>query len=65
MLLYQIMEADETLAKVREGSFALIDQEIYITIYIASRHADSRGRSPFLISNKGISTMAVFGWGAR
>lgn len=59
------MKREEALEKVRRGDYAVIDQEIYMTIYIASRYADSRGRIPFLISNKGISTMAFFGLCAR
>lgn len=59
------MEADKALARVKRGGYALINQEIYITIHIATHHTDSRGRTPFLVSNKGISTMATFGWGIR
>ncbi|KAK3893068.1 hypothetical protein Pcinc_003113 [Petrolisthes cinctipes] len=61
----QVMAADDALNRVLRGRFSLIDFENYITVIVASRYTDSRGNTPFYISNNGISVMATFGWGIR
>lgn len=61
----QRLWADAALQKVMDGGFTLIDFERYVRIIVASRYMDSLGRTPFYISKKGISIMAIFGWGVR
>lgn len=60
-----MLEAKEALQKVKSGSFSLIDHKNYIQVLVASYYTDSKGYTPFYISDKGITVIAVFGWGVR
>lgn len=64
-LIVQRLWAPEALKKVLDGKYALIDLRTYISIIIESQYTDSFGQSPFYISRKGLTIMAVFGWGCR
>nr|XP_053641783.1 glutamate receptor ionotropic, delta-1-like [Cherax quadricarinatus] len=61
----EVLVVDEALKKVLAGRFSLIDFKNYINVVVASRYTDAFGVTPFYISNKGISVIAVFGWGLR
>ncbi|XP_069191072.1 probable glutamate receptor [Procambarus clarkii] len=61
----EMLEAKEALQKVKSGSFSLIDHKNYIQVLVASYYTDSKGYTPFYISDKGITVIAVFGWGVR
>ncbi|XP_071533870.1 glutamate receptor-like [Panulirus ornatus] len=61
----ELLDSEKALQKVMAGSYTLIVFKNYIDVIIASRYTDTRGNTPFYISNKGFSVLANLGWGFR
>ncbi|KAG7162401.1 putative variant ionotropic glutamate receptor-like 25, partial [Homarus americanus] len=71
LVMTQIMDEmewysiDVLLEKVLQGGFSFICSQKRFAVYVASWYANSKGETPFYVSNKAFSLMLCFGWSFR
>ncbi|XP_071530445.1 glutamate receptor ionotropic, delta-2-like [Panulirus ornatus] len=61
----EVLDPKEALQKVLAGRYSLIAFKYVISEVIAIHFTDSRGQTPFYISNQGFYVLPVLGWGFR
>ncbi|XP_071526989.1 glutamate receptor ionotropic, delta-1-like [Panulirus ornatus] len=61
----EVLPFKEALQQVLSGGFSFISVKNYVTVIVTSSYTDTKGETPFYISNKGFYILACFGWGLR